>query len=268
MNPTVSPEIRTSRVSKCSPRRKHHLLNPAWWKQMILTSQMQLSQMAWQHLYLKSQTARKNRLKTSNETSCRAWRPALNPPSKRLAWRTLQQRNRQASYPLASCLLMASSRSWARSWTRSKHPGYRAFRSPFPPSGRSSPAAWNRHPKHSTVSCRYPACPKSHCRFHPKRTFRQKISCPSSSALLLNLPVTYYTHLEAKRYWYGMSLSRCKTTTPPDLVNTLLRPDPIALFRMGRQPLPPSCTQIGVQPPDARSCKSANRKNCNPVRGF
>ncbi len=70
----------------------------------------------------------------------------------------------------------------------------------------------------------------------------------------------HYTHLVAERYRCSSDIPRCKRTTPPVLVNTLLKPVSAAPFHSVHPQHAPSCDQIVALPPVARWQRPANRK--------
>ena len=131
----------------------------------------------------------------------------------------------------------------------------------FPQSGRSSPVAWAACRK--TTRNRCPVCPKRRC--HSKKRSRPGISCPSSSHHLLPPagPKTFTIHTSLRSGTAAAkTFARCKSTTPPDQVNTPLTPDRREPARSVRPPLAPQTLKIGVRPPAAKGHRRASRKIC------
>lgn len=171
--------------------------------------------------------------------SCRRYRLSwLHPQSCR---QTPSWRSSLSSYQrLASCLS-----AWHRPSLRSD---------------QSLPAACCCRRK---TQCCCPACPCRRCRCRPMKMSRPGISCPSSSHLLLNPagPKTFTIHTSLRSGTAAAkTFARCKRTTPPDLVNTVLKPDPSRRFRSAQLQYAPGLPQIGARPTAAKGHRQATWK--------
>lgn len=151
--------------------------------------------------------------------------------------------------------------AWKHSWTRGlPRPGCPACCLSFPPSGRWSPGACRR--PRMRRCCR--ACPIHRSRCRPMKMSRQMISCPSPSHLLLNLtgPKTFTIHTSLRSGTAAAkTFARCNRTTPPDLVNTVLMPDPAGHFRSAPAPPERASSPTGAPPPAPKGRRRADFDN-------